>query len=135
MIGQALLEAIGGSTKFSVSKLDASRYFCNWNRHILNSFFIILYTHISNNVCIIYINFRQSQNVGDLLQAGNGIFQDINKYLQEWYCHDSTILKCYRSLTNGLIRKGLIAEESRQITGNNVFIQYAGSPCLSVIFF
>ena len=81
-----------------------------------------------------YINFRQSQNVADMLQGGNGIFQDINKYLQEWYCHDSTILKCYRSLTNGLIRNGLITEESRQITGNILVIHFAGSLHVSEIF-
>ena len=72
----------------------------------------------------IYMYFRQSQNVADILHGDNGIFEDISKYLKTWHCHDSTILKCYRSLTNGLIRNGLIAADSDQITGNIRLINF-----------
>ena len=55
MIGQALLEAIGGSTKFSVSKLDASRYFLLFKLPYLSSIKIqpcFQYTNIPNNYCV-----------------------------------------------------------------------------------
>ena len=51
------------------------------------------------------------------MQDKSGIFHEIERYLQNWHCDDSTILKCYRILTNDLIENGLIIEESRQITG------------------
>ena len=63
------------------------------------------------------ILFRQSENVVDIMQDKSGIFHEIERYLQNWHCDDSTILKCYRTLTNDLIENGLIIEESRQITG------------------
>ena len=63
------------------------------------------------------ISFRQSENVVDIMQDKSGIFHEIERYLQNWHCDDSTILTCYRTLSNDLIENGLIIEESRQITG------------------
>ena len=60
--------------------------------------------------------------MNDLLQDGNGIFQEIDNYLQEWHCHDSSILKCYRTLISRLVQQELVAEESRQIVGNILLI-------------
>ena len=51
------------------------------------------------------------------MEDKTGIFHEIESYLQNWHCDDSTILKCYKSLTKDLIENGLIIEESRQITG------------------
>ena len=70
-------------------------------------------------ILLIFYNviFRQSQNVNDILQGDNGVFQEIDKYLEEWHCHDSSILKCYRTLISRLVQQELIAEESRQIAG------------------
>ena len=51
------------------------------------------------------------------MQDKSGIFHEIERYLQNWHCDDSTILTCYRTLSNDLIENGLIIEESRQITG------------------
>ena len=53
------------------------------------------------------------------MQDKSGIFHEIESYLQDWHCTDSTILKCYQRLSNDLIENGLIIEESRQITGKN----------------
>ena len=60
---------------------------------------------------------RQPENVVDIMQDKTGIFHEIERYLQNWHCDDSTILKCYRTLTNDLIENGLIIEESGQIIG------------------
>ena len=59
------------------------------------------------------------------MQDKSGIFHEIERYLQNWHCDDSTILKCYRTLTNDLIENGLIIEESRQITGKIYQVQHS----------
>ena len=59
------------------------------------------------------------------MQDKSGIFHEIERYLQNWHCDDSTILKCYRTLTNDLIENGLIIEESRQITGKTYQLQHS----------
>ena len=115
MIGQALLQTIGGSTKFSVSKLDATRLYNIKIFKFPNWYCEKTYKRINVTITGLNIIFSQSENAIDVLKEQN--FQELSQYLQDWDCQEPTILKCYQILINRLIHQGLIAEESHQIAG------------------